>query len=97
MGFFKNVGKTMRILQSEPYKETIKSTERLAEGTFALLAGKSPEEATLIGNRATELSIKIQEIVGDEKPLVAALAILTTLRVLDRHVQQQVEDFKASQ
>jgi hypothetical protein len=95
MGFFKKVGKTMRILESETYKETIKSTERLAESTYSLLAEKSPEEVGLIGNRATELSVKIQEIVGEEKPLVAALAILTALRVLDRHVQQQVEDLRA--
>jgi hypothetical protein len=95
MGFFKRIGKTMRVLKSETYKETIKSTERLAEGTYSLLAEKSPEEVGLIGNRATELSVKIQEIVGEEKPLVAALAVLTTLRVLDRHVQQQVGDLRA--
>ena len=95
MGFFKKVGKTMRVLESEAYKDTIKSTERLAQSTYSLLAEKSPEEAGLIGSRATELSVKIQEIVGEEKPLVAALAILTALRVLDRHVQQQVEGLRA--
>jgi hypothetical protein len=30
MGFFKKAGKTMRVLESETYKDTIKSTERLA-------------------------------------------------------------------
>src|SRR5258708_32002998 len=62
MGFFKEVGKNMRIFQSDTYKETIKSTERVAQGTYRLLAEKSPEEAGLIGSRATELSVKIQEI-----------------------------------
>jgi hypothetical protein len=95
MGFFKKVGKTMRILESETYKDTIKSTERLAQSTYSLLSEKSPEEAGLIGNRATELSVKIQEVLGEEKPFVAALAILTTLRVLDQHVQRQVEDLRA--
>jgi len=94
MGFFKKVGKTMRILESETYKDTIKSTERLAQSSYCLLAEKSPEEVDLIGSRATELSVKIQEIVGWEKPLVAALAILTALRVLDQHVQQQVGDLR---
>lgn len=95
MGFFKKVGKTMRILESKAYKDTIKSTERLAQSTYSLLAEKSAEEVDLIGSRATELSLKVQEIVGEDKPLVAALAILTALRVLDRHVQQQVEDLRA--
>ena len=95
MGFFKEVGKNMRIFQSDTYKETIKSTERVAQGTYRVLAEKPAEEVDLIGSRATELSLKIQEIVGEEKPLVAALAVLTTLRVLDRHVQQQVEDLRA--
>jgi flagellar biosynthesis/type III secretory pathway chaperone len=92
MGFFKKVGKTMRVLESETYKDTIKSTERLAQSSYCLLAEKSPDEAGPISSRATELSLKIQEIVGEEKPLIAALAILTALRVLDQHVQQQVED-----
>jgi hypothetical protein len=95
MGFFKEVGKNMRIFQSDTYKETIKSTERVAQGTYRLLAEKSPEEAGLIGSRATELSVKIQEIVGEEKLLVAGLALLTALRVLDQHVQQQAEDLRA--
>lgn len=95
MGFFKKIGTTMRVLESETYKETIKSAERVAQGSYRLLAEKSADEAGLIGSRATELSLKIQEIVGEEKPLVAALAILIALRVLDQHVQQQVEDLRA--
>jgi len=95
MGFFKEVGKNMRIFQSETYKETMKSTERIAQGTYRLLAEKSAEEVELIGSRATELSLKIQEVVGEEKLLVAGLAILTALRVLDQHVQQQAEDLRA--
>jgi hypothetical protein len=92
MSFFKEFGKNMRIFHSEPYKETVRSSERLIEGTYRVLADKSAEEVEVIASRATELSLKIQEIVGEEKPLVAALAVLTTLRVLDQHVQQQVED-----
>jgi hypothetical protein len=95
MGFFKKVGKTMRILESQTYKDTIKSAERVAQGTYQLLAEKSPEEVNLIGGRASDLSIKIQEIVSEEQLLVAGLALLTALRVLDQHVQQQAEDLRA--
>ena len=95
MGFFKKVGKTIRILESQTYKDTIKSAERVAQGTYQLLAEKSPEEVNLIGRRASDLSVKIQEIVGEEQLLVAGLALLTALRVLDQHVQQQAEDLRA--
>jgi hypothetical protein len=95
MEFFKEFGKNKRIFQSEMYKETMISTERIAQGTYRLLADKSAEEVGLIGSRATELSLKIQEVVGEEKLLVAGLAILTALRVLDQHVQQQAEDLRA--
>lgn len=91
MGFFKRVGKTMRILESETYKDTFKTAERVAQGAYQLLAEKSPEEAGLVVCRASELSEKILELVGEEKLLVAGLAFLTAVRVLDQHVQQQAK------
>jgi hypothetical protein len=39
MSFFKKFGKTMRILESEAYKGTIKSTERLAEDVRLAVEG----------------------------------------------------------
>ena len=95
MGFFKKVGKTMRILESETYRDTVKTADRVAQGTYQLLAEKSSEEAGLVVGRASELSDKILEVVGEEKLLVAGLALLMALRVWDQHVQQQAEDLRA--
>jgi hypothetical protein len=96
MSFFKEFGKWRRVFDSETYKETIKSAERITQYAYRVLADKSPEEAAAIGDRVAELSLKMQETVGEEKPFIAALALLTTMRVLDLHVQKQVENLKGT-
>lgn len=77
---------THRVHQSETYRETMHSVEKLADASFRLFAEKSKDEQAEILARMDELSKKINETINKESPLVVALALLTAIRVHEQLV-----------
>lgn len=91
MGFFSRFYKAHRVLDSESYRDTIKSVEKIAVASYGLLADKPDEEKAQILERVNGLSEKLTDVIGDEKPLVAALTLLTALRVQHHLIEQSLE------
>lgn len=89
---WKQIGEYYRAYSSEAYEDTIRAAEHLASTSLVLLEGKPAEERKAILARAQELTEKLSDAVCSEVPLVAALAVLTELRVLERIVQQQADE-----
>ena len=79
---------TLRVHQSETYRETIHSVEKLAAASFRLFAEKSKHEQAEILARTDELSKGINEAIEKESPLVVALALLTAIRVHEQLVDR---------
>lgn len=75
-----------RFHQSETYRETMHSVEKLADACFRLFAEKSKHEKIEILARMDELGKKINETIERESPLVVALALLTAIRVHEQLV-----------
>ena len=94
MNIFSKFKKTYRILDSETYRETISSTERLASASYRLFANKTPEEQSQILERVTELSSKLHDAIDHETPLIVALTLLTAVRAHDQLLQEHVENSK---
>ena len=73
------------------YQDTMRAVERLASESLVLLDSKPEEERKAILARAQELTEKLSEVVGCDTPLVASVALLTEIRVLERLIQQQAD------
>jgi hypothetical protein len=78
-----------RAYSSDAYSDTIRAVEHLASTSILLLEGQPEEERGEILAKAQTLTDKLCSAVGDESPMVGALALLTTVRVLERLVQEQ--------
>ena len=75
-----------RVHNSEMYRETVHSVEKLADASFRLFVEKPRHEQTEIPARMDELSKKINDTIEKESPLVVALALLTAIRVHEQLV-----------
>lgn len=75
-----------RVHQSETYRETMHSVEKLADASFRLFAEKPKEEQVRILTRIVGLSERVNEALGKEAPLVVALTLLTAIRVHEQLV-----------
>lgn len=89
---WKQLGEYYRAYSSEAYEDTMRAAEHLASTSLMLLESKATEERTVILAKAQELTDKLSDAVCSEVPLVAALAVLTELRVLERIIQQQADE-----
>jgi len=81
VGLLSKFTKAYRVLDSETYRETIKSVEKIASASYGLLADKPDEEKARILERVNNLSEKLNDAVGHETPLIVALTLLTAVRV----------------
>lgn len=77
-----------RFHDSETYRETMHSVEKLADASFRSFAEKSKDQQTEILARLDELCKKINEALGKESPLVVALALLAAIRVHEQLVNR---------
>jgi hypothetical protein len=82
------------VYSTETYKDTVRCAEKLARESLALLKAKSPEEVDRIGLLVQGLTNKINDMVADDSPLVAALSLLTAIRILEQNIQTQVESLR---
>jgi hypothetical protein len=89
---WKQLGEYYRAYSSEAYEDTMRAAEQLASTSLVLLESKPAEERKAILARAQELTEKLSDAACSEVPLVAALAVLTELRVLERIIQQQADE-----
>jgi hypothetical protein len=88
LGKWKLFGGYHRAYSSEAYKDTMRAVEHLASNTLLLLDSKPADEQSIL-TKARSLSDKLADVAGTETPLVVALAFLTSIRVLERVIQQQ--------
>jgi len=94
---WKMFGQFYRVHNSETYKDTMRSVDKLASTSLMLLNRKSAEEQREILARAESLTEKINDAVAEEIPLVIVLSLLTALRVHEHNVQQHVEGLGTAQ
>lgn len=73
-----------RVSHSETCAEIVRSADRLANASFRLFAEKSKSEQTAILARVTELSEDLNKALGEQPPLIIALALLTAIRVQEQ-------------
>jgi hypothetical protein len=90
VGFFRKFSRAYRVLDSETYKDTIRSAETLASASLRLLADKSAEEQTKITERVNNLSEKLYDAIDHEIPLVVSLTLLTAIRVHHQIVEKHI-------
>jgi hypothetical protein len=96
VGIFRKFAKAYRVLDSETYKETMRSAEGIARASYGMLADKSTAEQAQILERVTSLSEKVNDAVDQETPLVVALTLLTAIRFHHQAIQQQVDKLRPS-
>lgn len=92
MGIFKKFGKAYKVVGSETYRETLDSVEKIAVGSYQLLADKTPDEQTQILERVTELLSKLHDATDHETPLVYSLTLLTAIRSHHLAMQQKADE-----
>jgi hypothetical protein len=89
---WKEFGEYFCAYSSEAYNDTMRAVDQLASMSLVLLDGKPEGERKEILARAQNLTEKLSDVVCAEVPLVAVVAVLTELRVLERIIQQQADE-----
>lgn len=95
LGKWKLFSAYRRVYASEAYDETMRATEQLARDSLLLLDRKPEEERREVLAKAQSLTEKISETFENEAPMVAALGLLTAIRVLDRTIKDQAAQLRA--
>jgi hypothetical protein len=90
VGFFRKLSRAYRVVDSQTYKDTIRSTETLTSASLRLLADKTAEEQTQITEPVNNLSEKLHDAIDHEIPLVVALTLLTAIRVHHQIVEKHI-------
>jgi hypothetical protein len=87
VSIFRKFAKADRVYDSQPYRETMRSVEKVASSALKILNDKSAEEKAKILERVTELSEKLQDAIDHEIPLVVSLTLLSAIRVHEQAIQ----------
>jgi hypothetical protein len=95
VGIFSKFAKAYRVYDSQPYRETMRSVEKVASSSLKILADKSAKEKAQILERVTELSEKLQNAIADEIPLVVSLTLLSAIRVHEQTIQHRADSLAA--
>jgi len=89
LGKWKLFGSYYRTYSSEAYNDTMRATEQLARDSILVLNRKPEDERREILAKAQCLTEKISETFENEAPMVAALGLLTAIRVLEQMIKNQ--------
>jgi N-glycosylase/DNA lyase len=89
---WKEFSEYFRGFSSEALNDIMRATEQLASTSVLLLNRKQEAERKAILARAQEVTEKLSEVLCSEIPLVAAVALLTEVRTLERLIQQQADE-----
>jgi hypothetical protein len=89
VGIFSKFAKAYRVYDSNAYRETVSSVEKVASVSLSSLYSKSEEEKAEILGRVTKLGEKLSDAVSQEMPLVIALALLIAIRTHHLAIQER--------
>jgi hypothetical protein len=89
LGKWKLFGSYFRTYSSDAYNDTMSAVERLARDSILVLNRKPEDERREILARAQIVTERISETFDNEAPMVAAIGLLTAVRVLEQMIKNQ--------